>query len=276
MKINDCNKTKTKNERNQREEIKKLLKNKPILIAGPCAIEDQNQIIEIANKLKTIGINFLRGGAYKPRTNPNSFQGLGELGLKFLQEAKSLTKLMTVSEIVDPRHVELFYKYDIDILQIGSRNMANYELLKEVAKTDKYILLKRGMCATLEEFLGAIEYIRKENNNLLLVERGIKAYGMSSRNILDLGIVNVLKNLDETKDLPILIDPSHAAGKRELVINFALAGISAKADGLIVEVHNNPEMALSDREQQLTIKEFETLVKKVKQIYRSLNLPEKF
>ncbi|MCX8166730.1 MAG: 3-deoxy-7-phosphoheptulonate synthase [Candidatus Micrarchaeota archaeon] len=262
---------------NKNQNIKRILRKRPLLIAGPCAIEDKESLYEIGKAVKESGAHVLRGMAFKPRTKPESFQGLGELGLQILAEVKRTLSIPVVSEIVDTKHIDLFYKYDVDILQIGSRNMDNYELLKEVGKTDKFVLLKRGYASTLEEFLGAIAYLRNAgNNNIILCERGIKAYASSTRNILDLGIVNILKTLDETKDLTIIVDPSHAAGRRDLVIPFGLAALAANADGLIVEVHNKPETALSDKDQQITLEDFKSLAVKTNRLISTSKLLNKF
>ncbi len=227
------------------------------VIAGPCAVENKEQIMKTAEGLKKLGIKFLRGGAYKPRTSPYSFQGMGEDGLKILSEAK----MLVVTEVMDPSKVELVAKY-ADIIQIGARNMQNFELLKAVGKIDKPILLKRGMSATIEEFLNAAEYIAKEGNeNIILCERGIRTFCKFTRNTLDLNAVPYLK---QNSNLPVFVDPSHGTGVKELVVPMSKAAIAAGADGLLIEVHHNPEESVSDKDQTLNLKEFENLLKEIK------------
>lgn len=235
--------------------------NKPIIIAGPCAIESEDQILRIAHEVKKQGLNFLRGGAFKPRTNPDSFQGLGEKAIEYLAKAKEETGLLVVSEIPDAGYINLFEKY-VDIIQVGSRNMYNYWLLKQLGKLDKPVLLKRGMSATLNEFLSAAEYITKEGNkNVILCERGIRTFSDYTRNTLDLSIIPLVK---KKTSLPIIVDPSHATGDSELVLPMSKAALAAGADGLMVEVHYNPSEALSDGKQSLDFKQFKTLIKEVK------------
>jgi len=230
------------------------------LMAGPCAVEDKEQFIETAHLLKKAGANVLRGGAFKPRSSPYSFQGLGEEGLKIMAEAREQTGLPIVTEIVDPKDVDLVGSY-ADMLQIGARNMQNFILLKEVGKLHKPILLKRGLSATIEEWLMAAEYIMSEGNfEVILCERGIRTYETSTRNTLDLSAVPLIKKLSH---LPIIVDPSHGTGKRDLVAPMSKAGIAAGADGLMIEVHINPAHALSDGPQSLTPEQFQSLVKEL-------------
>lgn len=242
------------------EEIKELLKN-PIVIAGPCAVESEEQMRDIARILVKHGVPILRGGAFKPRTSPTSFQGLGLDGLKILKQVGQEFGLITVSEILDPRdfrHTEWLP----DIIQIGSRNMQNFSLLKEAGKQNCPILLKRGMAATVHEWLQAAAYIESEGNSkILLCERGIRTVTEVTRNTLDLGAVAYLRQLDA---YPILVDPSHAAGVRSLVIPLAKAGLAAGAQGVMVEIHPLPDQALSDGEQSLTFIEFEELIQSIR------------
>ncbi len=232
----------------------------PAVIAGPCSVESEQQIIEIAREVKRRGAHLLRGGAYKPRTSPYSFQGLGEEGLKLLQKAKEETGLGIVTEVLEPNDVPLVAEY-ADMLQIGARNMQNYQLLKAVGKCKKPVLLKRGMSATLTEFLLSAEYILSEGNaQVVLCERGIRTFVEYTRNTLDLNIVPMVKQVSH---LPIIVDPSHGTGKRELVAAMAIAGIAAGADGLIIEVHTHPEMSWSDADQTLSPDEFGRLMKRV-------------
>lgn len=230
--------------------------NEVILIAGPCTIESQEQIDIIAKSVKELGGKIVRGGAFKPRTIPYSFQGLGEKGLKIIRKAADKYGLKCVTEVMDTRDVKLVAQY-ADILQIGARNMQNFNLLKEVGRINKPILLKRGMSATIKEFLLAAEYILSNGNqNVILCERGIRTFEDATRNTLDLSAVPVIKELSH---LPIIVDPSHAAGKRSLVPALSKAAIAAGADGLLIEVHNNPEKALCDGPQSLTLDMLEAL-----------------
>ncbi|MBP3337777.1 MAG: 3-deoxy-7-phosphoheptulonate synthase [Lachnospiraceae bacterium] len=229
------------------------------VIAGPCSIETNEQITEVANAVKESGATLLRGGAFKPRTSPYAFQGLHDEGLKMLIEAKKATGLPIVTELMDARHIPLFE--DVDLIQIGARNMQNFELLKEVGKLNKPILLKRGLANTLEEFIMSAEYIMAGGNeNVILCERGIRTFETSMRNTLDISAIPMLKKMSH---LPIVIDPSHAAGLRFMVEPLAMAAIAAGADGLMVEVHNNPEKALCDGPQSLTPQMFDEFMKKV-------------
>lgn len=218
------------------------------IIAGPCAVESRQQLFDAAEQAKAAGVQLLRGGAYKPRTSPYSFQGLGEEGMKLLAEVRDYTGMPVVSEALDEESITLAEKY-VDVVQIGARNMQNYILLKRAARIGKPVLLKRGVAATLEEFLGAAEYILAEGNpNVILCERGIRTFSDFTRNTLDVSIVPVIKELSH---LPIITDPSHACGRRDLVLPLARASIAAGADGVMVEVHNEPARALSDGFQSL-------------------------
>lgn len=233
---------------------------KPVIIAGPCSIESYEQLLEIAKAIKKLGANMLRGGAYKPRTSPYSFQGLEEEGLKIMSKISKEVGIPTISEITSTDQLDLFKKHT-DMIQIGARNMHNFDLLKKVAKLGKPILLKRGMSATMEEFLLAAEYILNEGNpNVVLCERGIRTFEQSTRNTLDLNTVALIK---KESHLPIIVDPSHAAGRYDLVAPLAKAGLAVGADGLIVEVHNDPKNALSDGGQSLTFESFESLIKEL-------------
>lgn len=235
----------------------------PITIAGPCAVESKEQIIRTAKAVKAAGADMLRGGAFKPRTGPYTFQGLGEEGLKLLALAKKETGLPIVSEIMSVENLELVTNY-VDVLQVGARNMQNFDLLREVGRIRKPVLLKRGLSATIEEFLAAAEYILSEGNSqVILCERGIRTYETATRNTLDLSIIPIIKELSH---LPIIVDPSHATGKRSLVPPMAKAALVAGAHGIMIEVHPEPEKALSDGPQSLTIPGFEKLMDEIKQI----------
>jgi 3-deoxy-7-phosphoheptulonate synthase len=227
------------------------------IIAGPCVIESEKQLAQTAKFLNEKGIKAMRGGAFKPRTSPYSFQGLGKKALEWLKKIGDKYNLATVCEVMDPRKVELCSQF-IDVLQIGTRNAQNYDLLKEVGKVKNPVLLKRGFGTTIKEWLLAAEYIMNEGNeNIILCERGIRTFEDSTRFTLDISAVPVVKQLSH---LPIIIDPSHAAGKRDFVIPLARAGYAVGADGLIVEIHPNPEKALSDSHQQLSFREFDNLL----------------
>ena len=231
------------------------------VMAGPCAVESREQLLQSAFIVKEAGAQFLRGGAYKPRTSPYAFQGLEEKGLKMLAEAREKTGLKIVTEVVDVESVPVVSAY-ADMLQIGSRNMQNFQLLKTVGKTNKPVLLKRGLSATINEWLNAAEYIMSEGNyNVVLCERGIRTYEEYTRNTLDLSAVAAVKNISH---LPIIVDPSHGTGRWKLVRPMARAGIAAGADGLMVEVHPNPAEALSDGKQSLTPENFELMMQEVK------------
>lgn len=229
--------------------------NRLALIAGPCSVESEAQICGVAQRVKKAGAQFLRGGAFKPRTSPYAFQGLKAEGLELLKEAKKQSGLPIVTEIMDVRHIDLFLEDGVDIIQVGARNMQNFELLKELGKIDRPILLKRGLSNTMEELLMSAEYIMSGgNDNVILCERGIRTYETFTRNTLDISAVPVLKKLSH---LPVVVDPSHASGIAWLVEPLALAAVAAGADGLIIEVHNNPAKALSDGAQSLTPDQFD-------------------
>lgn len=234
--------------------------NKPVIIAGPCAIESKEQLLKIAKSVKKLGAHMLRGGAYKPRTSPYSFQGIGEEALKMMHDVGREVGLPIVTEIVSIADLDLFKKY-VDMVQIGSRNMHNFDLLQRAAAMGKPMLLKRGMSATMEEFLLAAEYIlNKGNPNVVLCERGIRTFETSARNILDL---NTLALIQKESHLPIIADPSHSAGRYDLVSPLAKAALAAGAHGLIIEVHNNPKEALSDGEQSLNSNTFKSLMQEL-------------
>jgi 3-deoxy-7-phosphoheptulonate synthase len=236
---------------------------KIIIIAGPCAVESMKQLFETARSVNTGGAKILRGGAFKPRSSPYSFQGLGEEGLKLLSEIRKETGLPIVTEVMDTRQVELVSEY-ADMIQLGSRNMQNFPLLKEIGKSGKPILLKRGMMATVKEFLLAAEYVLHEGNDqVVLCERGIRTFETSTRNTLDLSAVPMLKSLSH---LPVMVDPSHGTGVRWMVPAMAKAAIAAGADGLIMEVHNKPDEALCDGEQSLELDEFTSLMKELRKV----------
>ncbi|MCP5053233.1 MAG: 3-deoxy-7-phosphoheptulonate synthase [bacterium] len=238
------------------------------LIAGPCGVESEKQTIITAQKVKEAGANMLRGGAFKPRTSPYSFQGLGLQGLKILEKAKKETGLSIVSEVLDPRDVSWVSEY-VDVLQIGARNMQNYSLLKEVGRVRKPVLLKRGMHSTLAEWLNCAEYILAEGNpNVILCERGIRTFETYTRNTLDL---NMVPSVKEVTHLPIIVDPSHGTGRLSLVEPMALAAVAAGADGLIIEVHYNPAEALSDKEQTMDPVMFTNAARKIKALHAFMN-----
>ncbi|RLL85159.1 3-deoxy-7-phosphoheptulonate synthase [Petrotoga sp. HKA.pet.4.5] len=232
-----------------------------LTIAGPCAVESKEQVLETALFLKEKGVKFLRGGAYKPRTSPYSFQGLKEEGLKILKEVSEETGLKIVTEVMDTREVELVSRY-ADVLQIGTRNMQNFALLKEVGKLNKPVLLKRGLSATYKEFLMSAEYIISEGNNqVILCERGIRTFTDETRNTLDISAIPVIKRYSH---LPIIIDPSHASGDWRYVAPLSKAAVAAGADGLIIEVHPDPKNALSDGKQSLNFEQFSELMDQIK------------
>lgn len=233
------------------------------IMAGPCAVESRHQVLEIAEVIHSLGVKFLRGGAYKPRTSPYSFQGLKEEGLKYLREAADKFDLRVVTEVKDTDTLDLVFEYS-DILQIGARNMHNFSLLEAVGKKRKPVLLKRGLSATIEEWLMAAEYIASQGNyEIILCERGIRTFEQYTRNTLDLNAVPVVKHLSH---LPVVVDPSHGTGKWELVTPMALASIAAGADGVMVEVHPNPENALSDGYQSLRLDKFALLIDRLKKV----------
>lgn len=236
---------------------------KVVVMAGPCSVENRDLLIDIAKKVKNAGATVLRGGAFKPRTSPYSFQGLGEEGLKFLADAKKETGLLIVTELMDLRDTELVAKY-ADIIQIGARNMQNFNLLKEVGRIKKPVLLKRGMSSTIKEFLMSAEYILSEGNfNVILCERGIRTFEDFTRFTLDISAVPAIKSQSH---LPVIVDPSHATGKWGLVSAVSKAGIAAGADGLIIEVHPNPEEALSDGAQSLLPEKFAEMMRDLRKV----------
>lgn len=228
-----------------------------VIMAGPCSVENEDQIIKTAKLVKAAGAKILRGGAFKPRTSPYAFQGLGEEGLKLLAKARDVTGLPVITEVVNPRDVDIVYKY-ADMFQVGARNTQNFALLSMLGKTDKPVLLKRGMATTIDEFLQAAEYILAEGNqNVVLCERGMRTFETATRNTLDISCIPVVK---DKSHLPIIIDPSHAAGHAAYVPSLSKAAIASGADGLIIEVHPDPENALSDGAQSLKPDQFVTLV----------------
>ncbi|KRE32632.1 bifunctional 3-deoxy-7-phosphoheptulonate synthase/chorismate mutase [Paenibacillus sp. Soil522] len=235
---------------------------KPLMIAGPCSVESYEQVRLVAKALKEAGIPVMRGGAFKPRTSPYDFQGLGFEGLKILKEAADEFGLKTISEIVDPRHIELASEY-IDVIQIGARNMQNFELLKAAGEAQIPILLKRGLAATIDEFLHAAEYIvSRGNTQVMLIERGIRTYEKATRNTLDISAVPILK---QESHLPVLVDVTHSTGRKDILAPCAKAALAAGADGIMVEVHPDPATALSDAAQQLNIDEFNLFYASVKE-----------
>ncbi len=236
------------------------------MIAGPCSVESIDQITQVALAVKASGADILRGGAFKPRTSPYAFQGLKDEGIRMLLEAKKVSGLPIITEIMNIRSLDLFE--DVDIIQVGARNMQNFDLLQELGRTKKPILLKRGLANTLQELLMSAEYIMSEGNeNIILCERGIRTYETYTRNTLDLSAVPVLHQLTH---LPVIVDPSHATGKAALVPSMALAATAAGADGIMVEVHNDPKCALCDGAQSLTPEQFDVLNKKVQSIREAI------
>ncbi len=237
------------------------------VIAGPCSVENKAMLIDIAKQVKKAGANFLRGGAFKPRTSPYSFQGLGEEGLRHLEAAREKTGLPIVTELMDPRDIEAVEKYS-DIIQIGARNMQNFRLLLEVGQCRKPVLLKRGLSATIKEWLMSAEYIMSRgNHNVIMCERGIRTFETATRNTLDLSAVPVLKKLTH---LPVVVDPSHGVGVLEHIPAMAKAAVAAGADGLLIEVHTNPEEALSDGEQSMRPEAFRKLMKELKPVAKAV------
>ncbi|MGE5580956.1 MAG: 3-deoxy-7-phosphoheptulonate synthase [Bacillota bacterium] len=238
-----------------------------VVIAGPCAVETREQMLRTALEVKKAGASMLRGGAFKPRTSPYAFQGLEEDGLKILKEVSRESGLPFVTEVVNPMEVELVANY-ADMLQIGARNMQNFTLLKEIGKVNKPVILKRGLAATIEEWLMAAEYILSEGNyQVVLCERGIRTYETSTRNTLDLSAIPSIQRLSH---LPVIVDPSHGTGKRHLVTPLSRAAIAAGCDGLLIEVHPDPENALSDGPQSLTFSGFEALMAEIAPIVNAL------
>lgn len=237
------------------------------VIAGPCSVESEEQLMTIAHAVKKSGANMLRGGAFKPRTSPYSFQGMGEEGLKLLRKAKEETGLPIVTEVMDQENFSIVEEY-ADILQIGARNMQNFSLLKYAGRSNKPILLKRGLCATYEELLMSAEYIMSEGNHqVILCERGIRTFETFTRNTLD---ISAIPSIRELSHLPIVMDPSHAAGKWAMIEPLSKASIAAGADGLAIEVHNHPELAFSDGAQSLKFEKFERLMRSVDKIKEAL------
>ncbi|MCJ7655318.1 MAG: 3-deoxy-7-phosphoheptulonate synthase [Dehalococcoidia bacterium] len=234
---------------------------KPVIMAGPCAIESEKQALTIANLVKQYGAQVFRGGAFKPRTSPYSFQGLGEEGLKILKKVREETGLLIITEAIDHTNIELIEQY-ADIIQLGARNMQNYSLLRQAGHATKPILLKRGFAATIEELLMSAEYIMSEGNTqIILCERGIRTFSDNTRNTLDLSAILSIK---EVSHLPVVVDPSHAAGRREYVIPLSRGAIAIGADGILVEVHNDPLHALSDGMQSLYPEQFAALMKEIR------------
>lgn len=239
------------------------------LLAGPCAIESRSQIEAIADYVKAYGANFLRGGAFKPRTSPYAFQGLGLEGLELMVSTAKQYDLAVITELMDVRKLEHFLALEVDIIQIGSRNMQNFDLLRALGETRVPVLLKRGMAATLDEWLNAAEYlVAGGNENIILCERGIRSFETSYRNCLDVSAVAALK---QRCPFPVIVDPSHAAGKSNLVTPLAMAAVAAGADGLLIETHHNPEEALSDREQALTPLQLKALLQQADKIARTFD-----
>lgn len=237
------------------------------IIAGPCSVESEDQIIQVASAVKKSGANILRGGAFKPRTSPYAFQGMKDEGIRLLLEAKKATGMPIVTEILNIRTLDLFE--NVDIIQVGARNMQNFDMLQELGKTKKPILLKRGLANTLQELLMSAEYIMSEGNeNIILCERGIRTCETYTRNTLDMSAIPVLHELSH---LPVIADPSHATGKASLVPHMALAAAAAGADGIMVEVHNNPACALCDGPQSLTPTQFDELSRKIQKVRKAIN-----
>lgn len=234
-----------------------------VVIAGPCSIENKEMIENTAKFIKSLGANFLRGGAFKPRSSPYSFQGLTFLGLELIKSASQITGLPVISEVMDPRDVGLCYEY-IDIFQIGSRNMYNYPLLKEVGQSGKPVLIKRGLTATIDDFLNSATIVEHEGNaKIILCERGIRTFETYTRNTLDISIVPILKKMC---NYPVIIDPSHATGLKDLILPMSLAALATGADGVMIEVHPTPSSALSDSEQSLDFDEFSKVINSIKMV----------
>lgn len=238
-----------------------------VVIAGPCSVESEEQTIETALRVKESGADMIRGGAFKPRSSPYAFQGLGIKGLQILEKAKKETGLPVVTEVLDPRDVSWVCEY-VDVLQIGTRNMQNFSLLKEVGKADKPVMLKRGMYSTLKEWLSCAEYILAEGNpNVILCERGVRTIETYTRNTLDLAVVPSLR---EVTHLPVIVDPSHGTGRLSLIERMSLASVAAGADGIMVEVHCNPSEALCDGDQSLTPAMFASMMKKLRMLQEAM------
>ncbi|WP_022852252.1 3-deoxy-7-phosphoheptulonate synthase [Limisalsivibrio acetivorans] len=231
------------------------------VMAGPCSVENRDMLFKIAERTSKAGAKILRGGAFKPRTSPYAFQGLGVEGLKYLREAADEYGMLVITEMMDPRDMDDILKYT-DIIQIGARNMQNFRLLRELGTIDKPVMLKRGMCATIKEFLMAAEYVCAGGNyQVLLCERGIRTYETETRNTLDLSAVPVIQS---NTHLPVIVDPSHGTGRRDCILPMAQAAVAAGADGIMVEVHNNPEEAMSDGDQSIVPDDFDVLMKRVR------------
>ena len=238
------------------------------VIAGPCSVENEEMIFNVAERLKKAGVKVMRGGAFKPRTSPYAFQGLGVEGLKYLKKAADTYNLMVVTELMDPRDIDMFIEYS-DIIQIGARNMQNFRLLSEVGKLRNPVILKRGLCSTIKEFLMAAEYIANEGNyNIILCERGIRSFDTETRNVLDLSAIPVIK---ANSYLPVIVDPSHGTGRKDCVGSMALAAVAAGADGVMIEVHPKPEEALSDGDQSINLDEFDKILSKIKNIAKIMD-----
>lgn len=242
-----------------------LLNEKPLVVAGPCAIESRKQIFEIVEKIHKMGVTTFRCQLFKPRTDKDSFQGVGKIGLMWLKEIKEKFKIRIVTEVLVPEHIELT-KGIVDILWVGSRNMQNYELLKELAKDDRPIILKRGFISTVDEWMASAKYIGLER--VIMCERGIRTGADSMRFTLDINSALVLKH---DHHMPVIVDPSHSAGRADMVEPLILAAIAAGVNGIVVEVHNNPEKALSDKDQQITPEVFSEILEKIKKIYLSIS-----
>lgn len=241
--------------------------NEVSVIAGPCSVESEKGLLEVARSVKKSGAKLLRGGAFKPRSSPYAFQGLGEEGLKYLAQARDETGLKVVTELMDPRDAELVGRY-ADVIQIGARNMSNFNLLKEVGKLEKPVLLKRGLSSTVKEWLMSAEYILDEGNmQVILCERGIRTFETDTRNTLDLSCVPLVQSMSH---LPIIVDPSHAVGRVDLVAPMCMAALAAGTDGLLIEVHENPEEALCDGPQSLRLKDFSSLMEKLRSLALAL------
>ncbi|MCK9471056.1 MAG: 3-deoxy-7-phosphoheptulonate synthase [Bacilli bacterium] len=253
---------------NKHFKIDKFEKGKDLLIiAGPCSIESEEQLLNVASKLVENNVYYMRSAFYKPRTSPYSFQGLGEAGIEIIKKIKSKYDIKIVSEIVNINNLDLYKDY-VDIIQIGARNMQNFELLKAVGKVNKPILLKRGFGNTIEEWLNAAEYIMYNGNeNIILCERGIKTFENSTRNTLDISSIGVVNKLTK---LPIIVDPSHASGRRDLVKSLSLAAIAAGSDGLMIEVHPSPTESISDSDQAISFSEFEEILHKSRLIFKTI------
>ncbi|ADD69706.1 phospho-2-dehydro-3-deoxyheptonate aldolase [Denitrovibrio acetiphilus DSM 12809] len=231
-----------------------------VVMAGPCSVEGRDMLFEIAGRASKAGAKILRGGAFKPRTSPYAFQGLGEEGLKYLREAADAHGMLVITELMDPRDIDLICKYT-DIIQIGARNMQNFRLLRDLGELRKPVMLKRGLCATMKELLMAAEYVAAGGNNeIILCERGIRTFETETRNTLDLSAIPVLKSLTH---LPVVADPSHGTGRRDCILPMSQAAVAAGADGIIVEVHNCPEEAMSDGDQSILPDDFDILMKRI-------------